>query len=90
METQHRRLHPVQRTAEISPHPALTGRAPSVAAKRAVRRALRWYLWPFTAQATAHNRAVADVVEEHRRTLTWMRMETERIGCDAALLGGPE
>jgi hypothetical protein len=73
------RLHPLRRTADVSPHPALTR---PVAVKRAIRRGLRWYLWPFTAQVTAHNRAVADVVEEHRRALAWMSMEAERLACD--------
>ena len=86
MEPSRRRTHPLMRTAEISPHPPLS--APQ-APKRLVRRALRWYLWPFTAQATAHNRAVAEAVEEQRRALTWLRLETERLDRDAALLRRP-
>ncbi len=83
MEPSRRRTHPLMRTAEVSPHPPLSG---AVAPKRLVRRALRWYLWPFTAQVTAHNRAVAEAVEAQRRALTWLRLETERLDADAALL----
>jgi hypothetical protein len=81
-----RRTHPLMRTAEVSPHPPLSG---AVAVKRVVRRGLRWYLWPFTGRVSAHNRAVAEVVEEHRRALAWMRMETERLDHDAAVLRPP-
>jgi hypothetical protein len=78
-----RRTHPLMRTAEVSPHPPLSG---AVAAKRLVRRGLRWYLWPFTGRVSAHNRAVAEVVEEHRRSLAWMGMEAERLDRQVTLL----
>jgi hypothetical protein len=83
-----RRLHPLRRSADIQPYQPLRG--VSAAPKRAARRLLRWYLWPVTAQVSAHNRAVADVVEEHRRTIAWMRMEAERLEHDIALSGPPQ
>jgi hypothetical protein len=72
----------------ISPHPPLDGAGPLTAAiKRAVRRALRWYLWPLTTHMHRHNRGVADAVAEHRRQLTRLRLEVERVGRDAAPAG---
>ena len=85
-----RRSHPLARTADVSPHPPLSGRRLSVTVERAVRRGLRWYLWPVTARISAHNRAVAEVAETHRRELTRMRVEVERLDHDATLLRAPE
>jgi hypothetical protein len=82
------RLHALHRTAEISPYQPLSDANPiTVAIKRAVRRALRWYLWPLTTHMSSHNRALADAVAEHRRQLTRLRLEVERVGRDAAPAG---
>ena len=78
------RLHPLHRTAEISPYRPLSGTGPvTMVLKRALRRALRWYLWPLTTQMSRHNRAVADAVAEHRRQLTRLHLEVERVAGDA-------
>ena len=74
------RLSPLASTAEILPYAPLPARRPlSSAVKRAVRRGLRWYLWPAAARMSGHNRAVAEVVAEHERQLAWVRMESERV-----------
>jgi hypothetical protein len=89
MPAEARRRQPLGRTAEVSPHPALDARFRAVVAvERTVRRALRWYLWPVTAQTSSHNRAVAEVVEAQRRELARLRIEAERLDHDLALLGG--
>ena len=85
-----RRSHPLARTAEVSPHPPLSGGRLGVTVERAVRRGLRWYLWPVTARISAHNRAVAEVAEAHRRELARMRVEVERLDHDLTLLHTPE
>jgi len=85
------RRHPLHRSAGISPHPPLRPGAPLVGpivvtAERAVRRALRWYLWPITGAISDHNRAVADAVEAHRRELARARMDLQRAARDVGLL----
>jgi hypothetical protein len=80
-----RRIHPLRRTAGIVAHPPLSG--PTSLPKRVIRLLLRWYLPPVAGQVSAHNRAIADVIEEHRRSIVWTRMETERLDRDAAMLG---
>jgi hypothetical protein len=70
--------------AEILPYgPPVSG------LKRAIRRALRWYLWPITAHMSGHNRAVAEVAVEHERQLAWLRMELERLYADAGAPSPP-
>ena len=80
------RRHPLHRTAEIRPYEPLAA-GPVQALKRAIRRALRWYLWPVTTHMSLHNRAVADAVAENRRQLTRLRLELERLDHDT---GGPD
>jgi len=53
--------------------PALT------ATKRAIERALRWYLPPVTEQITRHNRAVLDVLAEHNRQIVELHAELEAL-----------
>lgn len=77
------RLHPLHRTPEIRPYEPLDGGGATVALKRLVRRALRWYLWPLTTHLSLHDRAVADAVAEHRRQLTRLRLEAERVRREA-------
>jgi len=71
-------------TAEIHPWAPLISTRPVVgpliiAAKRLVRRLLRWYLWPVTDQVTVHNRAVAGVLDEHSREIGRLRIEADRL-----------
>jgi hypothetical protein len=73
----------VDGTTSIQPYSDLTGSRVAIALKRAVRRALRWYLWPLTARITTHNRAVSAVLAEHRRQIAVLRLETERVQRDA-------
>lgn len=80
------RRHSLHRTAEIRPYEPLPP-GPTAALKRAIRRALRWYLWPVTTHMSLHNRAVADAVAENRRQLTRLRLELERLDHDT---GGPD
>jgi len=75
------RRHALHRTAEIRPYQALPD-GPTGTLKRAIRRALRWYLWPLTTHMSLHNRAVADSVAENRRQLTRLRLEMERLHHD--------
>ncbi|HXA29574.1 MAG TPA: hypothetical protein VN193_12615 [Candidatus Angelobacter sp.] len=85
----------LERTAEVSPHHRLDRRLPvvgpaAVAVERALRRGLRWYLWPVTARTSSHNRAVAEVVEAQRRELSRLRLDAERLDRDLGLLSRPE
>lgn len=80
------RRHPLHRTAEIRPYEPLAS-GPAAQLKRAIRRALRWYLWPVTTHMSLHNRAVADAVAENRRQLTRLHLEMERLDHDT---GGPD
>lgn len=79
-----RRLHLLHATAEIRPYAPLGG-GPVAALKRMVRRALRWYLWPLTTHVSLHDRAVADAAAEHRRQLTRLRLEVERVEMQATI-----
>ena len=90
-----RRIPMLMGTAEIVPHSEFDASTPvlgeaSVAIKRAVRRGLRWYLWPLTARMSSHNRAVAEVVEAHRRELARLRVDLERLDHDVAMLSPRE
>ncbi|HEV7677197.1 MAG TPA: hypothetical protein VGQ42_01355 [Candidatus Dormibacteraeota bacterium] len=72
------------RTADIDPEPPIVSTRPVIGPlvrglKGAVRRGLRWYLPPVTAQVTAHNRAVVDVLAEHSREIVRLRREVEAL-----------
>ena len=72
------------RTADIDPEPPVISTRAVVGPllrglKGAVRRGLRWYLPPVTAQVTAHNRAVVDVLAEHSREIVRLRREVEAM-----------
>jgi hypothetical protein len=74
----------VGRTTDVTPDPPIISTRPVVgtavrAAKGAVRRGLRWYLGPVTAQVTSHNRAVAEVLAEHNRQIVELRREVELL-----------
>jgi len=74
----------LETTAEIHPWAPLVSTrrliGPAIiAVKRAVRRSLRWYLWPVTDQITTHNRVVGSVLEEHNREIGRLRMENDRL-----------
>jgi hypothetical protein len=78
------RWREVAATAEIHPWAPLVSTRPVVgplviAAKRLVRRLLRWYLWPVTDQVTSHNRVVAGVLDEHSREIGRLRIEADRL-----------
>lgn len=78
------RRHALHGSAEVVPYEPLRPRVPVaghavVALKKATRRALRWYLWPVAERMSAHNRTVAGVVAEHRRQLTRVALERERV-----------
>jgi polyhydroxyalkanoate synthesis regulator phasin len=49
------------------------------ALKRAVERALRWYLPPVTEQVSRHNQAVLEVLAEHNRQIVELRRELEAL-----------
>ena len=71
-------------TAAISPDPPIISTRPVIgpvirALKALVRRSLRWYLAPVTAQATSHNQAVIEVLAEHSRHIVELRREVERL-----------
>ena len=72
------------RTAEVVVGPPPPSARPAVgpaltAVKRAVERALRWYLPPVAAQVSAHNRAVLEVLAEHSRHIVELRREIEAL-----------
>ena len=72
------------RTAAISPDPPIISTRPVVGPlirvlKGAVRRSLRWYVAPVTAQVTAHNQAVVEVLAEHSRHIVELRREVDRL-----------
>ena len=72
------------RTAAVSVEPPQpSGRAgvgpPLTAVKRAVDRAMRWYLPPVAAQVTRHNQAVLEVLAEHNRQILELRQEVDRL-----------
>jgi len=72
------------RTAAITPDPPIISTRPVVgpvlrALKRLVRRSLRWYLAPVTAQVTSHNLAVLEVLAEHSREIIELRREVDRL-----------
>lgn len=81
-----RRL-PVSDSDEVVPYAQLTGAAPVRLLEQAVRRALRWYLWPLATEMSRHNRAVSAVLARHRHHLTWLRQESERLHRDIDLIG---
>ena len=72
------------RTAAISPDPPIISTRPVIgpvirALKNLVRRSLRWYIAPVTAQQTSHNQAVIEVLAEHSRHIVELRREVERL-----------
>ena len=72
------------RTVAVSPDPPIISTRPVVgpvirALKGLVRRSLRWYLAPVTAQVSAHNQAVVEVLAEHSRHIVELRREVERL-----------
>ena len=72
------------RTASISPDAPIISTRPVIgpiirALKSFVRRSLRWYLAPVTAQVSAHNQAVVEVLAEHSRHIVELRREVERL-----------
>ena len=73
---------PVEGSAAIRPYADLHGGVVSAWVKRAVRRALRWLLWPVTGAMTRHNRAVSSVLAENARQLARLEMEGERLQRD--------
>ncbi|HEV7677199.1 MAG TPA: hypothetical protein VGQ42_01365 [Candidatus Dormibacteraeota bacterium] len=79
-------LAPASATDTVVPYAELPGGGPSTALRRAIRRGLRWYLWPATSRVSEHNRAVSRVVAENARQLARLRMETERAARDLELL----
>jgi len=82
------RRHALHDSAAVVPYQPLRARVPIaghavVALQKATRRALRWYLWRVATRMSAHNQAVAGVVAEHRRQLTRLAMEIERVEREA-------
>ncbi len=74
----------VVRTAAIDPHPPIISTRPVIGPllrrlKSAVRRSLRWYLPPVTAQVSTHNQAVVEVLAEHSRYIVELRREVEAL-----------
>jgi hypothetical protein len=72
------------RTVAVSPDPPIISTRPLIgplirALKLLVRRALRWYLAPVTAQVTSHNQAVVEVLAEHSRHIVELRREVDRL-----------
>jgi hypothetical protein len=85
------RHSPAAETAQILPYPrpgtaAAGARTVTMPARRLVRRALRWYLWPVTSRMTTHNHAVDGVLTEQARQLARISMELERTEHDLELL----
>jgi len=77
------------RTAPVSPDAPIVSTRPLIgpilrALKSLVRRSLRWYLAPVTAQVSSHNQAVIDVLAEHSRELIELRREVNRLRREAA------
>ena len=69
-------------TVTVEPPPVSTRpvAGPVVTAlKRAVERALHWYLPPVAEQVTRHNRAVMDVLSEHNRQIVELRREVDQL-----------
>ena len=77
---------PLESTMTIRPYGDVGGGRVTAAVRRAVRRALRWYLWPVTGRLSDHNRAVAGVLAENQRQLARVRVECERVSLDAELV----
>jgi hypothetical protein len=72
------------RTTDVTPDPPIISTRPVIGAliralKSAVSRGLRWYLGPVTAQVTAHNRAVMEVLDAHSREIVSLRREVDRL-----------
>jgi hypothetical protein len=72
------------RTAAVSAEPPIISTRPGIgpilrALKSAIRRSLRWYLGPVTAQVSAHNQAVVDVLAEHSRQIIELRREVQEL-----------
>ena len=81
------------RTAPVSPDAPIVSTRPLIgpvlrALKSFVRRSLRWYLGPVTAQMSSHNQAVIDVLAEHSREIIELRREVDRLRRDAERSGG--
>lgn len=73
-----------RRTTDVSPDPPVISTRPVVGAliralKRLAARGLRWYFGPVAAQATAHNRAVMEVLDAHSREIVELRREVDRL-----------
>ena len=68
------------RTAHVGVGPVATSTRPLIGplltfAKKAMARALRWYLPPVAEQISRHNQAVLEVLESHNREIVRLRME---------------
>jgi hypothetical protein len=72
------------RTVPVSANAPIVSTRPVIgpllrALKALVRRSLHWYLAPVTAQVTAHNQAVVEVLAEHSREIVALRREVELL-----------
>jgi hypothetical protein len=72
------------RTAPVSAEPPIISTRPGIgpvirALKSAIRRSLRWYLGPVTAQVSSHNQAVVEVLAEHSRQIVELRREVQEL-----------
>lgn len=77
---------PVDASASIRPYAELPSRSRiATTVQRAVRRALRWYLWPVVERISAHNRAVSAALAENARQIAVLRMDAERTNRDVDL-----
>ncbi len=79
------------RTAAVSPDAPIISTRPVIgplvrALKLIVRRSLRWYIAPVTAQVSAHNQAVIEVLAEHSREIIELRNEVDRLRRQVAAL----
>lgn len=81
------------RSAPVSPDAPIVSTRPLIgpvlrALKSFVRRSLRWYLGPVTAQVSSHNQAVIDVLAAHSREIIELRREVDRLRREAERRGG--
>ena len=68
----------------VSPDPEIISTRPLTgpavrAFKRTVHRSLRWYFAAVTAQVTAHNQAVSEVIAEQRNRIVELAQEVDRL-----------
>ena len=68
----------------VSPDPEITSTRPLTGPaarmfKRAVHRSLRWYFAAITAQVTAHNQAVVELIAEQRNRILQLGQEVDRL-----------